>query len=214
MLQYQQSKANQPNGFQPEENSFRKLLEEFKASMKRAFHEEDKIDQFCSTRGLPPAVLKELMSGNPLALCIPTKYGGFGGGVKENIAFVSAASYESLALSLTLGINNALFIQPVSKYGQESVKPKVFDQFLNDSCMGGLMITEPNFGSDALSMHTSFFEKDGFFHVRGKKHWAGLTGMADFWLLTARKRTESDTLMRDIDMFICEVNAPRQAIVV
>ncbi len=214
MTQSHQLRTDQNTDSQIEEKSFRQLLIEFKASMKRAFHEEDKIDQFCSTRGLPPSVLKELMSGNPLALCIPKKYGGFGGNAKENIAFVSAASYESLALSLTLGINNALFIQPVSKYGQESVKPKVFDQFLNDSCMGGLMITEPNFGSDALSMHTSFTEKDGFFHIRGKKHWAGLTGMADFWLLTARKRTESDTLMRDIDMFICEVNAPRQTIVV
>jgi len=80
--------------------------------------------------------------------------------------------------------------------------------------MGGLMITEPNFGSDALSMRTSFTEENGLFHIQGKKHWAGLTGMADFWLLTARKRTDADMLMRDIDMFICEINAPRQAIVV
>jgi len=211
---HQQSKTNQNIDSQTEEKSIHHLLEDFKASMKRAFHEEDKIDQFCSTRGLPPAVLKELMSENPLALCIPKEYGGFGGSVRDNIAFVSAASYESLALSLTLGINNALFIQPVSKYGQESAKPKVFNQFLNHSCMGGLMITEPDFGSDALSMHTSFTQKDGYFHIRGKKHWAGLTGMADFWLLTARKRTDTDSLMRDIDMFICDVNAPRQNIVV
>ena len=211
---HQQTKTNQNIDSQTEEKSIRHLLEDFKASMKRAFHEEDKIDQFCSTRGLPPAVLKELMSENPLALCIPKEYGGFGGSVRDNIAFVSAASYESLALSLTLGINNALFIQPVSKYGQESAKPKVFNQFLNHSCMGGLMITEPDFGSDALSMHTSFTQKEGYFHIRGKKHWAGLTGMADFWLLTARKRTDTDSLMRDIDMFICDVNAPRQNIVV
>jgi alkylation response protein AidB-like acyl-CoA dehydrogenase len=212
MPQHQHS--NQTTDMQPKEKSFRQMLEDFKASMKRAFHEEDKIDQFCSTRGLPPAVLKELMSGNPLSLCIPKQYGGFGGGVKENIAFVSAASYESLALSLTLGINNGLFIQPVSKYAQESAKPKVFDRFLNDSCMGGLMITEPKFGSDALNMHTSFTEKDRIFHIEGKKHWAGLTGMADFWILTARKRTDSGNLMRDIDMFICDVHAPQQNIVV
>lgn len=182
--------------------------------MKRAFHGDDKIDQFCSTRGLPPAVLAELMSGNPMALNIPTQYGGFNGNVKENIAFVSAASYESLALSLTLGINNALFIQPVAKYGQESAKAEVFQQFLNKGSMGGLMITEPDFGSDALSMNTSCTEKDGIYHLKGKKHWAGLTGMADFWLLTARKRTESGSLMRDIEMFVCDVHAPGQNIVV
>ena len=196
------------------EKSFRQLLDEFKASMKRAFHEDAKIDQFCSTRGIPPAVLTELMSGNPLSLCIPKLYGGFGGSVKENIAFVSAASYESLALSLTLGINNALFIQPVVKYGQDSVKQNIFDQFLKKNVMGGLMITEPDFGSDALNMQTSFSEKDGFFHLHGKKHWAGLTGMAEFWILAARKLTDSGSLMRDIDMFICDVNAPGQKIVV
>ncbi len=213
-MSHQQLEENQTINSSFIDKSFRQLLEDFKASMKRAFHGEDNIDQFCSTRGLPPAVLTELMSGNPMALCIPKQYGGYGGNVKENIAFVSAASYESLALSLTLGINNALFIQPVAKYGQESAKPKVFDQFLNNSSMGGLMITEPDFGSDALNMNTSFTEKDGVFHLKGKKHWAGLTGMADFWLLTARRKTESGSLMRDIDMFVCDNHAPGQKIVV
>ncbi len=214
MLQNNDLKGNQVLETRFEDISFPQLLENFKASMNRAFHKDDKIDQFCSTRGLPPAVLKELMSENPLALCIPKEYGGFGGNVRENIAFVSASAYESLALSLTLGINNALFIQPVAKYGQESAKQKVFDRFLHNSSMGGLMITEPNFGSDALSMHTSFTEKDNSYHLQGKKHWAGLTGMADFWVLTARKRTDAGSLMRDIDMFICDVNAPGQKIVV
>lgn len=214
MPQNQQPETNQSNNMQTAEKSFRCLMEEFKASMTRAFHKEDKIDQFCTTRGLPHAVLKELMSGNPLALCIPQQYGGFGGSVKENIAFLSAASYESLSLSLTLGINNGLFIQPVAKYGLETVKQKVFNQVMKNSSLGGLMITEPDFGSDALNMQTSFYEKNGIFHIRGKKHWAGLTGMADYWILTARKMAEPGGLMRDIDMFICEVNAPRQNIVV
>ena len=214
MAQVREMDENQSGDILVREKSFRTLLEEFRTSMKRAFHRDNEIDQFCSTRGIPPAVLNELMSGNPLSLCIPKEYGGFGGSVKENIAFVSAASYESLALSLTLGINTGLFIQPVAKYGQDKVKPEIFSQFLNKSHMGGLMITEPGFGSDALNMQTSFSEKNGYFHLQGKKHWAGLTGMAELWILTARKRAEHGDLMRDIDMFICDVNAPRQRIVV
>lgn len=62
---------------------FRRLLEDFKASMKRAFHEEDKIDQFCSTRGIPASVMKEIMSGNPMTFCIPLEYQGFGSAVKK-----------------------------------------------------------------------------------------------------------------------------------
>ncbi len=214
MPHQQNQKTNTPQHLQFKDKPFHQFLEEFKQSMKRAFHEEHNIDNFCSTRGIPPAVLKELMSTNPLALCIPKQFGGFGCSIKENIAFISEASYESLALALTLGINNGLFIQPLSKYGQKSTKAKVFEQFLTNSNMGGLMITEPKFGSDALSMLTSYSEKNGYYHLKGTKHWAGLTGMADFWLLTARKKSESGHLLRDIDMFVCDVNAPRQKIVV
>ena len=139
----QQPEENQPINYQTNHEAFRQFLEDFNASMKRAFHQEDKIDQFCSTRGLPPAVLTELMSLNPMSLCIPTQYGGFNGNVKENIALVSAASYESLALSLTLGINNGLFIQPFAKYGQESAKATVFEQFVNSRKMQLLKEEKP-----------------------------------------------------------------------
>ena len=194
--------------------TFQQFLDNFKASMKRAYHRDEKIDVFCSTRGIPAPVLTELMSTNPLALTIPRAYGGFGGNVKQNIAFISAASYESLALSLTLGINNALFLQPFTKYGQEAAKPHVYKRFLNNQSMGGLMITEPGFGSDALNMQTSVTEKDGKFHLQGKKHWQGLTGMAEFWILTGRRKTETGSLMRDVEMFMCDVNAPNQQITV
>lgn len=214
MFHFQEIESKEQTGFFSKTTMFKQLLEEFQASMARAFHGKNRIDDFSSNRGLPPAVLKELMSGNPLALCIPEEYGGFGGGVKENIAFISAAAYESLGLALTLGINNALFIQPVSRYGQDAAKSDFFRQFLTRSSMGGLMITEPGFGSDALNMSTSFSERDGYFHLKGKKHWAGLTGMADFWLLTARRKDDAGNLLRDIEMFICDVNAPGQRIVV
>lgn len=194
--------------------SFSQLLEEFKTSMELAFHADDEIDHFSSTRGMPPSVLKRLMAAKPLSLCIPEQYGGWGGGIKENLAFLSAAAYESLSYALTLGINNVLFIQPVVKYGQESVKQKIFSRFLDENSMGGLMITEPDFGSDALNMQTSYTEKNGLFHLKGTKHWAGLTGAADFWILTARKSGDGGNLMRDIEMFICDVNSPGQNIVV
>ena len=42
-----------------------------------------------------------------------------------------------LALSLTFGINSALFLQPFGKYAHEDVKPQVFKRFLDEQNMGG-----------------------------------------------------------------------------
>ena len=193
---------------------FESFLNNLKARMKNVFHVRADIDQMAIKRGMPPFVMREIMSLNPLAVGIPIQYGGRGCKVDESIALLAAASYESLALSLTFGINSALFLQPVAKYAQEEAKAPVFNRFLNQQNMGGLMITEPGFGSDALSMQTSFSEKNGKYHLEGTKHWAGLTGWAEFWLLTAREMSNSGDLKRDIDFFICDVNSPGQQIVV
>jgi len=193
---------------------FESFLDNLKEKMKHVFHVRADIDQIATKRGMPPFVMREIMSLNPLSVGIPTEYGGRGCHMEENIALLATASYESLALSLTFGINSALFLQPVGKYAQEEAKAPIFDRFLNYQNMGGLMITEPDFGSDALSMQTSFIEKNGKYYVKGKKHWAGLTGWAEYWLLTAREKSQSGDLKRDIDFFICDVNSPGQQIVV
>ena len=197
-----------------EQPAFSVFLENFKAKMNNVFHVRGDLDQQSMKRGMPPFMLREILSADPMSICIPKEYGGRGESIGENLAMLAAASYESLALSLTLGINSGLFIQPLEKYGYDDVKASVFKRILNDKNMGGLMITEPGHGSDALNMQTSYTLADGEFHIQGKKHWAGLTGWAEFWLLTARKRTSSGQLQRDIDFFLCDVNTEGQEIVV
>lgn len=193
---------------------FNLFLEDFRARSTHAYRVRADIDQLSTKRGMPPFVMREVMSCNPLSVAIPEEFGGRGGNVQEMLALLSAASYESLALSLTLGINSALFLQPLAKYGNEEAKKMVFERFMTAQNMGGLMITEPGHGSDALNMQTSFTNKGDFYNIRGTKHWAGLTGWADFWLLTAREQMKNGDLKRDIDFFLCDVNQKGQQIVV
>jgi len=190
------------------------LMNDLKTKMELVFHDRASIDQMETVRGLPPFVLQEIMSINPLSVCIKKEYGGRGALTHEILQLLATASYESLALCLTFGINAALFLQPFAKYGQEEVKAPVFKRFLEEQAMGGLMITEPNFGSDALNMQTSYREEEGTYHLKGTKHWAGLTGWADYWLMTARRQRKTGDLQRDIDFFLVDINAPGQGIVV
>src|SRR3546814_16184003 len=78
--------------------------------------------------------------------------------------------------------------------------------------MGGLMITEPDFGSDALNMRTSYRTVGEDYRITGTKHWQGLTGQADFWLVTARGQLPNGELARDIDFFITDNAVPAQQI--
>lgn len=184
---------------------FSEFIEHYKNKLYSLFNEKGDIDEISLERGLPQEVFEEVMSCKPLSVFIPEEYGGRGAETYEALAMLGASSYESLPLSLMMGINGALFLQPVANYGAEEVKQPIFDRFLEENNMGGLMITEPDFGSDALHMETSFkkIEKDEpVYKIQGTKHWAGLTGAADFWLITARKENGGDKLGRDIGFFI------------
>jgi alkylation response protein AidB-like acyl-CoA dehydrogenase len=200
----------QHHGVMPFEN----FIENFSTKLRAIFQNPETAGRLALKRGMPSDFLEAIMSTNPLSVGIPSEYGGRGNRIEENLALLSAAAYESLSLSLTLGINSALFLQPVAKYAREEIKGPVFQRFLSERNMGGLMITEPGYGSDALNMQSSYTASNDKYHIQGTKHWAGLTGMADFWLLTAREKTVTSGLKRDIDFFICDVKSPGQQIIV
>jgi alkylation response protein AidB-like acyl-CoA dehydrogenase len=196
----------------PKHPPFEVFLENFKDKLKIIFHQRADINELETHRGLPPFVMREVLSAEPFAAFIPTIYGGRGAHMDECIEMVSTASYESLSLGLTFGINWGLFLQPVNKYANDEIKSSIFKGFIADRKMGGLMITEPDHGSDALNMQTSYTEEKNHYHLKGTKHWAGLTGWADYWLLTARRKALSGGLMRDIDFFIADNNKLGQII--
>ncbi|HBK71736.1 MAG TPA: acyl-CoA dehydrogenase [Flavobacteriaceae bacterium] len=194
--------------------NFSDYIKEFENTLKSVFHEKYDINEFSKNRGLPVVVMRDIMENSPLSVAIPTEYGGRGLKVKECLGILSTASYESLALSLTFGINIALFLEPVAKYANEVVKGDIFKRFLEKQNMGGLMITEPDYGSDALSMQTYNEKNEDTYTIKGTKHWQGLTGMADFWLMTSRAKSNNGNLGRDIDFFICDTSQQNQQIVV
>jgi alkylation response protein AidB-like acyl-CoA dehydrogenase len=193
---------------------FPAFLSGFRDTLAMLFHSRFDIDGSGEQRGMPPFVLREILASDPLALFIPKEHGGAGLPPSATIAMLEAAAYESLPVSLLLGISGLMFLHPLGKYGEESIKGPIFSSFLRDKTLGGLMVTEPGHGSDALNMKTSYAETPGGYHLTGSKHWGGLTGWADFWLLAARPRGDDGEASGGLDFFVCEVERPGQKIVI
>ncbi len=153
-------------------------------------------------------LMRDVMQCRPLDVFISEEHGGYGGNVGQCLSMLEATSYECLPFSLMMGINGALFIQPVTKYADGQVASEIIPRFAYEQAMGGLMITEPGYGSDALHMQTSFHRENDGYRLQGTKHWAGLTGWADYWLLAARQKKGDGALGRDIDFFIHDTRNP------
>ena len=195
--------SEQKTEVNPPVEAFSSYLNRYKKTLSEIFTEQQNISDTSVNRGVPGMIMRDILKCEPLSVFIPQEYGGRGICGAERLKVLEISSYYSLPLSLMVGINGALFLQPLALYGQESKKKEVYKDFVHNQKMGGLMITEPNYGSDALHMQTSYTKRDdGTFNITGTKHWAGLTGWADYWLLTARHKDENGKLGRDIEFFV------------
>lgn len=191
---------------------FSTYLDRYRETIRFLFRERLDQDRLNLQRGLPPFLLKEILALRPLDASIPIEHGGRGSDAREILAVLEASSYESLPLSLIMGISGALFTEPMAKYADQAVAAPVFARLRNDGALGGLMITEPGFGTDALGMVTSYASETGGYRIHGEKHWAGLSGWADYWIVTARRRGADGALGRDVGFFFCDSRRPGQLV--
>jgi len=193
---------------------FEEFISDFKSTLSSLFKERNKDAKHITQRNFSSEMLKSIMDHRPLSVAIPTEFGGRGIHVKECLALLEAASYESISLTLIFGINFALYLEPLAKYGHHVNKAPIYKRFLEEGKMGGLMISEPLYGSDALSMQTSHVKEGDKYKIQGTKHWQGLTGMADFWLVASRAKTSKGDLGRDISLFHVDIEQEDQKITV
>lgn len=178
-------------------------LQKYRNKLRQLLHDYDR-EKLKDDKETNRSFLKELRETKPLSVLLPEKYDGNGHDTSDFLSMLEITSYESLPFSLLFGINGALFIQPILKYGTEAIKDRIFGAFFDENLLGGLMISEPDHGTDALHMTTSFTRDDDSYHISGTKHWGGLTGLADHWVVAARSEKDDGTLGRDISLFVCD----------
>jgi len=132
-------------------------------------------------------VFRDLWDLDPFREYLPASLGGSDGSAAELLAALDTVAYEHLPMSLAVGITGALFVLPVAGHAASDVARATLERVAGDEVwLGGMMMTEPGCGSDLLSATSSAEPNGSSTRLRGVKHWSGLTGHADAWLVFAR----------------------------
>ena len=138
-------------------------------------------DRLMNPSGYEPEYLRELLRTDALrALFAPDS------SARGNLEIVRAAGYRSVELALSLGIVVSLFTDPVRRFAPALWRAEFAEDFLAGGRLGGMMITEPGCGTDMMACQTEYRVDAEGPVLSGIKHWAGLTGLADYWLVLAR----------------------------
>ena len=107
----------------------------------------------------------------------------------------------SLAVAAACTMQSLMGTYFVSRFGDTELKERLFYPALEGKVIGAICMTEPNAGSDLLSMKSRAEERAGQWRVSGQKTWVTSAPVADMFTVFAK------TGEKELSIFLVEKGA-------
>src|SRR3954465_9026826 len=158
--------------------------------------EIDRSNQF--PRDLWPSIGALALRGIP----VEEDYGGAGLGYLEHCIALEEISRASASVGLSYGAHSNLCVNQIRRNGNEAQKRKYLPKLISGEHVGSLAMSDPNAGSDVVSMATRAEKKGDRFVINGAKMWITNGPVADTLVVYAK--TDAAAGSRGITAFIIE----------
>ncbi len=157
---------------------------------------------------VPEAVISGLAELGGFGLSVPEEYDGYATGDASDYMGMVVATEELSRGSL--GIGGSLVTRPeiltraLVAGGTEAQKQTWLPRIASGELMVGIMVTEPDYGSDVAGVKVTATRTDGGWLVNGVKTWATFAGRANVLMLLARTDPDRSQGHRGLSVLIAE----------
>ncbi len=135
---------------------------------------------------MPKDIFKELGNLGVNGIVFEEKYGGAALGYVETLLVYETIARVSNALSMTVGASQTLCFDNFRRNASEKQRMEILPKSCTGEYIGCLGITEPNAGSDAMSMATKAVKKGDKYIINGSKIFITNGPVADVMLFYAK----------------------------
>ncbi|CAM6084922.1 unnamed protein product [Calypogeia fissa] len=137
-------------------------------------------------------------------ITVPEKYGGLGLGYTYHCLAMEEISRASGSVGLSYGAHSNLCINQLVRNGTEAQKEKYLPKLISGDHVGALAMSEPNSGSDVVSMKCKAERVEGGYVLNGNKMWCTNGPVAETLIVYAK--TDLLAGAKGITAFIIEKN--------
>ncbi|MGZ3422620.1 MAG: isovaleryl-CoA dehydrogenase [Polyangiales bacterium] len=150
----------------------------------------------------PADLWKKLGDLGVHGLTVAEEYGGTQLGYLAHIVAMEEISRASASVGLSYGAHSNLCINQLHRHGNAAQKDRYLPKLVAGEHVGALAMSEPNAGSDVVSMKLRADKKGDRYVLNGAKMW--ITNGADANTLIIYAKTAVDAGPRGITAFIVE----------
>lgn len=141
-----------------------------------------------------------------LGITVDENYGGSGMGYQAHVIAMEEISRASASVGLSYGAHSNLCVNQIFKNGNEEQKQKYLPKLCSGEHVGALAMSEPNAGSDVVSMKLKAEKKGDHYVLNGTKMWITNGPEASTYVIYAK--TDINAGPRGITAFIVERDSP------
>lgn len=120
----------------------------------------------------PHPLWKKLGDQGYKGLIVPKEYGGSGLGCLDLCVTTLEIARAAGAIAVSYVCDLALCTRQIATFGTEAQKTKYLPALVSGDAVGALAMSEPNAGSDVMSMKTTATKVDGGYVINGSKLWS------------------------------------------
>lgn len=162
--------------------------------------EIDRSDQF------PMDLWRKFGDLGVLGVTVSEQYGGAGLGYLAHMVIVEEISRASASVGLSYGAHSNLCVNQIARNGTAEQRAQYLPKLISGEHVGALAMSEPNAGSDVVSMKLRATQDGDDYVLNGTKMW--ITNGPDCDVLLVYAKTDPNAGPKGITAFIVEKGMP------
>lgn len=150
----------------------------------------------------PTDIFNKLGELGFLGILVPEKYNGAEMGYIEYAIVVEEIAKVDPAIALSVAAHNGLCTNHINLFANEIQKEKYLTRLASGKAIGAWALTEPNSGSDAVSMQTIAEKNSDKYILNGAKNFITHGGVGEICVVMAL--TDKEKRSKGVSAFIVE----------